>query len=43
MNMNSELVDKSHWDEESILDRSGRMARLIAECWPGPNSNEWSL
>ena len=43
MNMNSELVDKSHWDEESIRARSRRMAELIAKCWPGPNPNAWGL
>ena len=37
MSLNSELNDESHWSEDSILARSRRMAKLIAQCWPGPN------
>ena len=43
MSLNSELNDESHWSEDSILARSRRMAKLIAKCWPGPNSSEWGL
>ena len=43
LKLNSELMGKTQWDGNSILDRSRRMAKLIAECWPGPNSNEWAL
>ena len=42
MTLNSELKDKSQWDEESISARSERMANWVAKCWPGPDSNEWT-
>lgn len=29
-------------NEEAILNRNRRMAKLIAQCWPGPNASEWS-
>ena len=41
MSLNSELRNQSHWNEDTIRDRSRRMAMLISECWPGPSSNEW--
>lgn len=41
LRLNKELASESHWDEESIRDRSRRMARLVAECWPGPDSQAW--
>ena len=41
MNMNSELMNESCWDEDSILCRSGEMAKLIAGHWPGPDSKQW--
>ena len=41
MSLNSELSGQGHWDENTIHDRSRRMAQLIAECWPGPNSAKW--
>ena len=41
MNMNSELMNKSAWDEKAILRRNGEMAKLIANHWPGPDSEEW--
>ena len=42
MNMNNELSQVSSWGEASILNRSKEMAALIAEHWPGPDSNKWS-
>lgn len=41
MNMNAELMNQSLWNETSIQDRSGEMAKLIAGHWPGPDSNQW--
>ena len=41
LTLNSELRNRPHWDEEAILGRSQRMAKLIAECWPGPDSSNW--
>ncbi len=43
LNLNSELVTKSAWDEDSIRARSRRMAELIAKCWPGPDSDVWGI
>lgn len=31
----------SNWDEEFIQARSKRMAKLVAEVWPGPDSPIW--
>ena len=42
MLMNYELLSKPTWDEETILCRSRRMAELVSERWPGPNSNVWN-
>lgn len=39
--LNKELINESHWDEESIRARSRRMAELISKCWPGPDSQIW--
>ena len=41
MTLNKELSDFPEWDEDTIRSRSRRMARLIAQCWPGPHSDEW--
>ena len=30
------------WDEEVILDRSRRVAALVADVWPGPDSAAWT-
>lgn len=30
------------WDEEFIVDRSKRMAKLVASAWPGPDSVMWT-
>ena len=35
LNLNSELRNDDKWDEDSIRDRSDRMAQLFFECWPG--------
>ena len=43
LSLNSELVNKCAWDENSIRDRNKRMAQLIAKCWPGPDSNVWGV
>ena len=43
MFLNRELTPKPQWNEDSISARSRRMAKLIAKCWPGPDSSEWSL
>ncbi len=37
MNMNGDLAAQSDWDESSIRERSGEVAKLIAEHWPGPD------
>ena len=31
------------WDEQMILDRSKRMAALVADVWPGPDSPHWQI
>ncbi len=43
MFLNSELNHVPQWNEDSILARSKRMAKLIAKCWPGPESGAWGL
>lgn len=43
--MNDRLLQESEgvaWDEEFIQDRSRRMAKIIAEVWPGPDSDAWN-
>ena len=40
--LNGELISKSHWNEESIRNRSQKMADLISKCWPGPDSKVWN-
>ena len=40
--LNNELLTQSPWDEESIRSRSLRMAKLVSETWPGPDSTEWN-
>ena len=39
--LNRELTEKPYWNEESIRARSRRMATLLSECWPGPESWKW--
>ncbi len=39
--LNNELMFESSWNEDSIRDRSHRMADLISDRWPGPDSVEW--
>ena len=41
--LNRELVGKDQWNENLITKRSKRLAGLLAQCWPGPDSNEWGL
>ena len=36
--LNNELMSESAWNEESIRSRSRRLADLVCEVWPGPNS-----
>ncbi len=42
--LNRELLAESKdvmWDEDFIVDRSKRMAKLVASTWPGPSSEAW--
>ena len=39
--LNNELTLNDAWDEGRIHDRSQRIAKLIAEVWPGPDSPVW--
>ena len=39
--LNNELTISATWNEDSIRDRSQRMARLVSEVWPGPDSAAW--
>ena len=39
--LNRELVKMPCWNEESIRARSRRLASLLSECWPGPDSRKW--
>ena len=44
LSLNKEFMDETatpDWNEESIQARSRRMAKIIAEVWPGPNSPAW--
>ena len=36
--LNNELMSESAWNEETIQSRSRRMADLVCEVWPGPES-----
>ena len=36
--LNNELMSESAWNEETIQSRSRRMADLVCEVWPGPDS-----
>ncbi len=40
--LNNELLSQSTWNEESIRSRGRRMARLVSERWPGPDSEVWN-
>ena len=43
--MNDRLLQESEgvaWDEDFIQARSRRMAKIIAEVWPGPDSDAWN-
>ncbi len=39
--LNNDLMPQPSWDEETIRSRSQRMADLVSERWPGPDSVEW--
>ena len=39
--LNRELITISDWNEESIRDRSVKMAGIVSEYWPGPDSRVW--
>ena len=44
LHLNKVLLDESSdsdWDEGFIQARSQRMAKLVAEVWPGPDSSVW--
>ncbi len=41
LNLNGELMGVDEWDHDSIRDRSKRLAKLVTECWPGPNAGYW--
>ncbi len=44
LHLNKDLLEESHekdWDEDFIEARSKRMAKLVAEVWPGPDSPVW--
>lgn len=43
LNLNGELMGVEHWDDDTIRERSNRLARLVAQCWPGPDAEEWKL
>ena len=43
LNLNGELMDVEHWDDDAIRERSKRLAGLVTQCWPGPDSDEWLL
>ena len=40
--LNKEFEGHDEWNEGKIIARSKRMSGLIAECWQGPQSNEWN-
>ncbi len=44
LHLNKDLLEESRnkdWDEEFIQARSKRMAKLVAQVWPGPDSPVW--
>ncbi len=40
--LNNEFLTQPSWDEETIRSRSRRIAELVSERWPGPDSEEWN-
>ena len=42
LNNENQLLTQPSWDEETIRSRSRRMAALVSERWPGPDSEEWN-
>ena len=43
LNLNGQLMNEPNWNEDSIRDRSRRLAKMVAQCWPGPDSLEWGV
>ena len=43
LTLNSELMDESQWDEETIKSRSQHFANIIAGIWPGPDAPIWNV
>lgn len=41
--LKKDVTNTCVWDEGSIEARSRRMAEVIAECWPGPDSGVWGI
>ena len=39
--LNNELTISATWNEDRIRERSERIARLVSEVWPGPDSAAW--
>ena len=39
--LNNELTISATWNEDRIRERSERIARLVSEIWPGPDSAAW--
>ncbi len=39
--LNNELMGEPIWDETAIRHRSRRLAKIVAEVWPGPESKVW--
>ena len=39
--LNNELMGESIWDETAIRHRSRRLAKIVTEVWPGPDSEAW--
>lgn len=42
LKLSQSIVDNATWDEERIDERSGLLADLILEIWPGPDALVWS-
>ena len=40
--LNNELLAQSSWSEDTIESRSQRMAELVWQRWPGPDSDRWN-
>ena len=40
--LNNKLLAQSSWSEDTIESRSQRMAELVWQRWPGPDSDRWN-